>query len=131
VLQGSSVFARRKQSTGSKSARYGGAILDARQTALFRARQLQAIVDVTPWIVFSNIVNAIVTLYFSIDVWPQWVSIAWFSAVILVGCAGLPLWRATRRQPLQAVSPRVTFKVTVHGGVLALLWAVIPALAFL
>jgi diguanylate cyclase (GGDEF)-like protein len=103
----------------------------ARQAAVFRARQLQAIVDVTPWIVLSNIVNALVTLYFSFGVWPHAVAIGWFVAVVLVACAGLPLWRATRRRPLQAVSSRSTLKVIAHGVVLALLWAMIPALAFL
>lgn len=126
------MFGRRQSSSaGAQPARRAGANWDSQQRSAFRARQLQAIVDVTPWIVFSNIVNACVTLYFSVEVWPAWVSISWFSAVALVSCAGLPLWRATRRKPLESISPRVTFKVITHGGVLAILWAVIPALAFL
>jgi diguanylate cyclase (GGDEF)-like protein len=111
--------------------RYGDVLVDARQAAMFRARQLQAIIEVTPWIVLSNLINAIVTLYFSINVWPQWVAIAWFISVMIVSCAGLPIWRRTRREPIQVVSPRTTHKVIAHGAVLALLWAVIPALAFL
>ena len=126
------MFAKLKPSSADvTSARHAVTTLDSHQSAVFRARQLQAIVDVTPWIVFSNLVNASVTLYFSIDVWPTWVSACWFCAVVLVSCAGLPLWRGTRRQPLQAVSSQVTLKVITHGGVLAMLWAVIPALAFL
>jgi len=105
--------------------------VEARQAAAFRARQLQAIVDVVPWIVLSNAVNALVSLYFSIDVWPTWVAIGWFVAVVLVACAGLPLWRATRQRPLQSVSVGTTSKVIAHGIVLAALWAMIPALAFL
>ncbi len=116
---------------GAESSTQGSAAVDARQAAAFRARQLQAIVDVTPWIVLSNIVNAIVSLYFSITVWPKWIAIGWFCAVVLVASAGLPLWRATRRRPLQTVSSRTTSKVVLHGIVLAALWAMIPGLAFL
>lgn len=103
----------------------------ARQAASFRARQLQAIVDVTPWIVLSNVVNAVVSLYFSINVWPRWISFIWFCAVVVVAVAGMPLWFQTRNRPLQMCSVRTITRVVLHAAVLAALWAVIPALAFL
>jgi len=105
--------------------------VDARQASMFRARQLQAIIDVTPWVVLSNLVNAVVTLYFSIDVWPSWLAIGWFVAILVVSATGLPIWRVTRKQQLHAVSQKTALKVVAHGVVLATLWAVIPALAFL
>jgi diguanylate cyclase (GGDEF)-like protein len=104
--------------------------VDGRQAAAFRARQLQAIIDVTPWVMASNFVNALVSLYFLIDVWPLWIAISWFTAVVIVGTAGWSKWRETRQRALQTVSQGTAFKVVLHGIVLAALWGAIPALAF-
>ena len=121
---------RRNESVSETSANGQSVAANARQSAVFRARRLQAIVDVTPWAATANIINASVSFYFLIDIWPRWIVLSWFCAVAAVGCFGLPLWRRTRRQPLMTVSSRTVHKVIAHGVVLAGLWAVVPAKGF-
>ena len=129
-LQGRSVRITQTRIRGVKSAQHAARIpIRANKPSFARVNCSHC--GYNAWIVFSNLVNATVTLYFSMDVWPTWVSVCWFSAVVIVSCAGLPIWAGTRRQPLQAISSQVTLKVIVHGSILAMLWGVIPALAFL
>ncbi|HTE42568.1 MAG TPA: EAL domain-containing protein [Steroidobacteraceae bacterium] len=118
------------QRNQSESIESGNGVVSTQHAAAFRARQLQAIVDVTPWVVLSNIINAVVTLRFLLPVWPEWVAIAWFIAVVVVGCMGIPYWSRSRGNPLHSVSERTTWRVVGHAILISALWALIPAIVF-
>lgn len=97
----------------------------------FRARQLQAVLRLTPLAMLANLLNAsLVTLAF----WPgdaQRFLLLWDACVLLFVLNGLRAWwRQRRGPPRHTASPRAIRQATLHAALLAAVWAAMPLALF-
>ena len=96
------------------------------ESAEIRARLVQWVTFVSPWLMGCNIVSALLlaaTLPVQVAPWLRWTWCGAICALCLVGLAG---WLRHRRKVPTRVSPSVVRKAMVHAGVLAVLWAALP-----
>ncbi|MDH5538844.1 MAG: EAL domain-containing protein [Rhizobacter sp.] len=94
----------------------------------FRAKQLQAILRLSPLTFVANLVNAglICVVFWSGT--NQSVLLLWFVLVAGVMLQGLRAWRRGKWRP--SASPRALRRAVLHASVLAMLWAMVPLWLF-
>ena len=104
---------------------------DERDAGRFRARQLQAVAQLTPLGMAVNVCNALLI------VWALWsqamrpLVLAWAAGVCLLALLGLRAWlRHRRRPPRASVPPRLLRRAIVNAGVLAAAWGLLAALVY-
>jgi diguanylate cyclase (GGDEF)-like protein len=97
----------------------------------FRARQLQAVLKVTPLAMAANVVNALVLC---IVLWAEashGFLVAWTAAVTGMSAAGFSGWiRARRRQARPGASVRALRRAALQAALLGLVWGVLPMTLF-
>ena len=96
------------------------------ESAEIRARLVQWVTFVSPWMMGVNIVSAVLlalTLPAAVVPWLRWTWCGLVCAMCLLGLLG---WLRHRRKVPTRVSPGVVRKSMVHAGVLASLWATLP-----
>lgn len=98
--------------------------------AAFRARQVSAILRVTPWVVLGNSLAAMIVVAMVRTDLPVMLPIAWAAAVMSVSMVGVPSWWRLRRQSLVSLSERTFHKTTLNGALLGSLWALAPLVAY-
>jgi diguanylate cyclase (GGDEF)-like protein len=96
------------------------------ESAEIRARLVQWVTVVSPWLMASNIVSALLlarTLPADVAPWIRWTWCGLICALCALGLAGW--WRHRLKVPTR-VSPGVVHKSMLHAGLLATLWAALP-----
>ena len=96
------------------------------ESAEIRARLVQWVTFVSPWLMTVNVVSAVLlalTLPAAVAPWLRWSWCGLICAMCLLGLAGW--WRHRRKLPTR-VSPGVVRKSMLHAGVLSGLWATLP-----
>lgn len=98
--------------------------------ARFRARQIRAVLVLTPLAVAINIVNAGVLLSTLRGRGTDVFLYSWFTAVTAVALTGLRGWWRNRRTPRDRASRRAIRHVVLHAATLGLLWGGLPLVHF-
>ena len=97
----------------------------------FRARQLQAMLTVTPVAMGINVANALVCCWTLWDQASQRFLAGWTLAVCAMAAAGLRGWaRARRAPPRRAASVRALRRAALQAGLLGAAWGALPVVAF-
>ena len=100
------------------------------ESAEIRARLVQWVTFVSPWLMGTNIVSALLlalTLPVAVAPWLRW---SWCGAICALCVLGLAGWLRHRRKVPTRVSPSVVRKAMVHAGILAALWSTLPWTVF-
>ncbi|HMV52242.1 MAG TPA: EAL domain-containing protein [Rhodocyclaceae bacterium] len=104
---------------------------DEPQAPAFRAKQIQAVLRLTPLTMLANVVNALLVAKAFWPVASHAFLIFWVSAVFIAALAGGRSWFAMRRGALrQTASPRALRRAAIHASALAFLWAAVPIVLF-
>ena len=96
------------------------------ESAEIRARLVQWVTFVSPWLMGVNILSAVLlawTLPTRVAPWLRWTWCGLICAMCVLGFAG---WLRHRRKVPTRVSPGVVRKSVLHAGVLSALWATLP-----
>lgn len=96
------------------------------ESAEIRARLVQWVTFVSPWLMAVNIVSAVLlalTLPLSVPPWLRW---SWCGLVCVMCTLGLSGWLRHRHKVPTRVSPGVVRKSMLHAGMLSGLWALLP-----
>ena len=96
------------------------------ESAEIRARLVQWVTFVSPWLMGANIVSAVLlarTLPAEVAPWMRW---TWCGLICALGGLGLMAWLRHRHKVPTRVSPRVVHKSVWQAGLLAALWAALP-----
>ncbi len=96
------------------------------ESAEIRARLVQWVTFVSPWLMGCNMVSAVLlawTLPVAVAPWLHW---SWCGAICALCLFGLAGWWRHRHKVPTRVGPTVVRKATLHAGALAALWAVLP-----
>ncbi len=101
-------------------------VADEPLAGTFRAKQVQAVLRLTPLTMLANIFNGAIIFYAFWDSHSRPLIAVWFLVILLVATRGVRAWKAQRASvPRLAVSRRTLRRMTIHSAVLAGLWAVI------
>jgi diguanylate cyclase (GGDEF)-like protein len=97
----------------------------------FRARQLQAVLKVTPLAMAANVVNALVLCIVLWEEASHGFLVAWTLAITGMSAAGFSGWLRSRRgPPRRGASPRALRRATLQAALLGLVWGVLPVVLF-
>ncbi len=105
---------------------------DESVAAGFRARQLQAVLRLTPITLFANAVNVgLIAFTFRASGKPVFL-LLWALAIAVLLAGGTRAWLRWRRSPDQwlTASRRAMRRATIHAGALGSLWGLMPAVLF-
>jgi diguanylate cyclase (GGDEF)-like protein/PAS domain S-box-containing protein len=95
----------------------------------FRARQLQALLQLTPMAMCINVLNAAVV---TTSIWAQGhhaVLVAWNAAIVGMAALGLRGWRHSRQQGERSTASRRAMRHAAwQAGVLGATWGILPAI---
>src|ERR1700754_4629861 len=100
------------------------------ESAEIRARLVQWVTFVSPWLMVLNIISAVslaLTLPAPVAPWLRW---TWCGLVCAMCALGLVGWLRHRHKMPTRVSPSVVRKAAFHAGVLGALWAALPWAVF-
>ncbi len=100
------------------------------ESAEIRARLVQWVTFVSPWLMVANIASAVLlarTLPADVAPWLRW---SWCGLICALCGLGLAGWLRHRRKVPTRVSTSVVRKSMVHAGLLAALWAALPWTVF-
>lgn len=104
--------------------------VDEPVAARFRARQLQAVVRLTPLVMAANVLNvAIIVSLFWAEGPRLWLAL-WALGIALVVVLALRGWWIHRTRPRLTASKRAIRRASFHAAGLGLLWASMPLLLF-
>lgn len=94
---------------------------------LVRARQLQEVVALTPWMMLANLANATILFGFLWKGSESWALALWSACIAFISGRTLYTWMRRRHQPPPSrVSSRTIIRATRHAGLLGLLWGLLP-----
>ena len=97
--------------------------------AQFRARQIQAVLRLTPLTMLANALNASIVGWAFREQLNPLLLVAWALFVLYSAGAGIDAWRRGRRgRTPTTASPRALAQATKHAALLAILWSVVPIL---
>ncbi len=106
-------------------------LADEEDSAQFRARQLQAVLRLTPIAMFVNITNAALVCA---ALWHQasrGFLIGWTLVVVCMAALGFRGWyRSHGKPPRATASRRATRRATLQAAVLGMVWAALPVATF-
>ena len=98
---------------------------------MFRARQLHAVLRLTPLTMTANVANAVLVSAAFWNSASHPFLVVWTLVVALQAALGLRAWwRSRRRGPWQTASPRAMARLTQIAAAQALLWALVPLALF-
>ncbi|TVO62720.1 putative bifunctional diguanylate cyclase/phosphodiesterase [Denitromonas ohlonensis] len=102
---------------------------DAPLAAQFRARQIQAVLRLTPLTMLANVLNALIVGWTFRDDLNPLLLVGWALFVLYSAGAGLDAWLRWRRHRTPATaSPRALTRSAKHAALLAILWGTVPLL---
>lgn len=101
---------------------------DARR---FRARQLEAVLRLTPLAMAINLLNAIVLDMALWEQAPRGLLVAWTVAIVVVAALGVKGWLSAKRRPERtSASRRAIRRAAMQATMLGATWGILPAVAF-
>ncbi len=98
----------------------------------FRARQLQAVLRLTPLTMLANALNVVLVLatFWDLTAYRAFL-LVWAGCIVLLVGRGLRVWlRARHRPPRPSASAQAMRRATVHAAALGGLWALMPLVLF-
>jgi len=99
--------------------------------ATFRARQIQAVIRLTPLMMAANLLNVAVVVAMFWPTGPSWYLACWALAIAAVVTSTMHAWWLLRRRgPRRTASPRAMRRAVLHAATLAALWASMPVYLF-
>ncbi len=102
-----------------------------RQASFFRAKQLHALLRLTPHMMLANGVNAVLIGAFFWNRVPRWALLCWVAALALVALTQIAgWWRHGRAGPRPRASRKTLRLAAWHAALLATLYAVLPIYLF-
>jgi diguanylate cyclase (GGDEF)-like protein len=105
-------------------------VLDA-EASYFRAKQLHALLRLTPQMMLANGINAVLICAFFWEQVPRWALLGWLGALTFVALTQTAGWWRHGRTPQRAHASRRALRLAAwHAGVLALLYAIVPIYLF-
>ncbi len=98
----------------------------------FRARQLQAVLRLTPLTMLANALNVALLVAMLWPTGPKLFLVVWGAAVFWAVQGGLRVWLRWHRRPdaWQSASPRAMRRATLNAAALAALWGAMPLVLF-
>lgn len=97
----------------------------------FRARQLQAVLRLTPLAMLANLLNVALVVYGTWEGGRHVFLVLWAVAVVGVALRGTSTWVEQRRAPRrETASARAVRRATLQAALLAALWATMPIALF-
>ena len=100
------------------------------ESAEIRARLVQWVTFVSPWLMVVNILSAALLAWMLPVPVAPWLRWTWCGLVCAMCTLGLAGWLRHRRKTPTRVGPSVVRKSAIHAGVLAALWATLPWTVF-
>ena len=100
------------------------------ESAEIRARLVQWVTFVSPWLMVVNILSAALLAWMLPVPVAPWLRWTWCGLVCAMCTLGLVGWLRHRRKTPTRVGPSVVRKSAIHAGVLAALWATLPWTVF-
>ena len=101
------------------------------QVGAFRAKQLQAVLRLTPLAMLANVVNAALICIVFQDRGPPWLLGLWFLSVVGVASYGMSAWVRWKQGLMRPpASARAIRRASLHATTLGCLWAVLPLALF-
>ncbi len=100
------------------------------ESAEIRARLVQWVTFVSPWLMVVNILSAALLAWMLPVPVAPWLRWTWCGLVCAMCTMGLVGWLRHRRKTPTRVGPSVVRKSAIHAGVLAALWATLPWTVF-
>ena len=100
------------------------------ESAEIRARLVQWVTSLTPYLMLTNIVSAVLlalTLSLAVPAWVRW---GWCGAICLMCSVVLAGWLRHRDKVPTRVGPSVVRKSALHAGLLSVLWGLLPWAVF-
>jgi len=104
--------------------------VDESVAARFRARQLQAVVRLTPLMMAANVLNVVIIVSLFWAHGPRIGLALWTLGVAAVVVLAMRAWAVTRARPRPTASRRAMRRAALHAAGLGVLWAVMPMLLF-
>ncbi len=97
----------------------------------FRARQIQAVLNLLPVVFLGNLVATFTIAVTFWDLFGPWLMIAWVAVSVLSLWAFDRGWRGFIRGAARPLAPARALRwITAHAGLYALAWGALPAAAF-
>ena len=98
----------------------------------FRARQLQAVLRLTPLTMLANALNVALLVTMLWPTGPKLFLVAWAAAIFWAVQGGLRVWFRWRKRPNAwlSASPRVMRRAALNAAALGALWGAMPLLLF-
>jgi diguanylate cyclase (GGDEF)-like protein len=104
---------------------------DEPQAGAFRAKQLQAVLRLTPLTMLANVANGSVICVAFWESAHRLLIAAWFLIVLLMAASGVRAWKVLRAGHLRPVASRRSLRrLTLHSALLAGLWAMVIVTLF-
>jgi diguanylate cyclase (GGDEF)-like protein len=100
------------------------------ESAEIRARLVQWVTFVSPWLMVVNILSAALLAWMLPVPVAPWLRWTWCGLVCAMCTMGLAGWLRHRHKTPTRVGPSVVRKSAIHAGVLAALWATLPWTVF-
>jgi signal transduction histidine kinase/CheY-like chemotaxis protein len=111
--------------------RWSGVPTDEPTAAWLRARQLQALVRLTPLAMVANVLNALLVVGACWSSGPRAFLLAWAGLLGWFALRGLVAWRrGLRAAPRSGASVRALRRATLHAALLGAIWAAAPIALF-
>ncbi len=103
---------------------------DSELAGRLRARQIRAMIQVTPLMMAANVANSVIVT-FALYGKPgtQWLPL-WTLLILAMAGIGLLNWNANRHRNIHSASPRAMAKAAKAAFALGCAWAIIPVLYF-
>ena len=100
------------------------------ESAEIRARLVQWVTFVSPWLMGANIVSSVALALTLPAALPAWVRWTWCGLICALSVMGLAAWWRHRRKTPTRVSPKVIHKSALQAGLLSALWSLLPWVVF-
>lgn len=104
---------------------------DEPRAGAFRAKQIRAVLQLTPLTMLANVLNAALIADSFWAIASHQLLILWVALVLFAVTLGGRSWFAMRGvRPRQTASARAMRRATIHASLLATIWALVPVLLF-
>lgn len=97
----------------------------------FRAKQIRAVLQLTPLTMLANVLNALLIADSFWSVAPRGFLLTWIASVMVAATFGARSWFAMRStSKRQTASLRAMRRATIHASILGTIWAMVPVVLF-
>ena len=109
---------------------FGHPVVDELLARKVRAAQIAGIARLTPFVIFANVVNAVVIVLSFQNFLPVEYLAAWLAGISGFLTLTTFKWLKSRKEPIEFVSRNAPNKAVLHATVFSGFWAVVPITAF-